>query len=142
MERDGRIEELRSEWGPPPTDLMERSAWGHLMELLADLPDVVAAMVSDQGTDHPTLLEVFGKFLPDLEAEVTWRYVSEKLDEDVLDAARDVLRNEVWGTVLHGRTSVQRTRLAKRLADDVNNNIARVWLDNPPYRNWLIGDGA
>ena len=141
MDRDERIEELKAVWGPPPDDPIERSIWEHGKKLLADLPGVVSTVVREQGTDHHTLQEIFGEFLPDLEAEVVWRYLTEREREEVLNSAKDVLGREMWQTILHGRTPVQKTRIAQRLADDVANQLARIALSYPVYRALLIDDG-
>ena len=141
MAKDDRVEELKATYGPPPADPIQRSIWEHGLELLADLPEHVAAVVRAQGSDHPTLQEIFGDLLPDLEAEVVWRYIRERKREEVLSAAKEVLGSGIWPPMLIAARPVQKTRITARLADDAANHMGRIVLGTPVYRAWFIDDG-
>jgi hypothetical protein len=131
MTDEERVEDLRAIWGPPPAEPGARSVWEHAMRMLAVLPDAVADLVEVEGTTQTSLPSAFGPLLPQLEADVVWRFLCVRAQEDVRDAVVDVFVDPFWQVTLHGRTAVQRSRLMDRLADDVADNLGRIALIDP-----------
>ena len=50
------IEELRGTWGPAPVDPERRVLWNEDLELLAQVPALLAKKVKDEGTPHTSLI--------------------------------------------------------------------------------------
>lgn len=139
MDRDHRLDMMRDVWGPPPTDPVLRSDWDRGNELKAKFPEVIAQLVEQDNSQHPTLTTNFGTLLPMLEGEVVWQHLLVRARDHLRDAVLVVLRDQPWQSMIAGVSPVNRTRIADRLADDVANNLGRVAWTNPEYRAWLLG---
>lgn len=129
MRRDEFLDHLKDVWGPPPPDPGDRSVWLQGLELWAVLPDTVADLVVMEGTIHRTLVEVFGDWLPALEAEVVELFFGRRNQDTFLEAAKESLAQEPWKAQVFGRTPSTRTKLAERLADDVEVNVKLVIIE-------------
>ena len=53
------IEELRGTWGPAPVDPELRVQWEESMELMAQVPALLAEKVRNEGTPYPSLVRDF-----------------------------------------------------------------------------------
>ena len=137
MTLDERVQELQAEYGPPPTDPMERSAWQYGIELVAKSPDRVAALASEHDAVHETLAETFNGFIADVEGDVAWEFVRFRRSEPLRAAVERVIRRPLWSHLVMKLNAVQRTRTVDRLTEEVADNIARLILFDPVYRSWF-----
>lgn len=141
MERRERFEMLMVVWGPPPSDPGDRSVWKHGLWLLSEVPDLVEALVIEEGSVHETLTAFFGlEGLAELEAAASEHFLCNWGQEEVRNATVSVLSREPWVRELAGLTAFRRTRLVDRLADDVALKMALAVLRNPPLRGWFGAD--
>jgi len=141
VERRERFEMLMVVWGPPPGDPGDRSVWMHGLSLLSEVPELVEALVMEEGSVHKTLTAFFGlEGLAELEALVSEHFLCRRKQEEVRDAAASVLFEEPWVREFAKLSAFQRTRLLDRLADDVAIRMALAVLRNPPLRGWFGAD--
>jgi len=137
MDFDERYAELQAEYGPPPTDPMERSTWLHGIELVARAPDALQTLVETNKPIHDSLREVFDGFLAAVEADVVWEFVRKRCSEPLRAATERVLDRPLWAHLTEAKTAVQKTRVLDRLTEEVADNVARLIFFNPIYRSWF-----
>ena len=77
------VEELRGTWGPAPVNPELRVQWEEDMELLAQVPALLADRINNEGTLHPSLTRDLGSLerVSMIEAQCIERYLTVRRDE-------------------------------------------------------------
>lgn len=136
MGLEDRIERLRQVYGPPPTDPIKRSKWEHCNTQMAAVPDIVADLVTRQGTGCTEVDRALGAMAPTVVGEVVWRDLQGRADgANTYRAALDVLRvDELCRTALFGWSDDRRIVLAEHLTRVALRHTAKVLTSHPQYR--------
>ena len=122
------IEELRGTWGPAPVDPERRVLWNESLELLAQVPALLAKKVKDEGTPHTSLIGAFGSLeqLSISEAECIERFLTARTPETLHELVMEMTEDPLWFNLLGALNRVQKSRLRTRLTEDVRDNLTLV----------------
>ena len=122
------VEELRGTWGPAPVNPELRVQWEEDMELLAQVPALLADKIKNEGTLYPSLTKDLGSLeqVGMIEAQCIERYLTVKRDETLQDVVEEITKQTPWSQKIGALNAVQRSRLRKRLLDDLENNLTLV----------------
>ena len=122
------VEELRGTWGPAPVNPELRVQWEEDMGLLAQVPALLADKIKNEGTLHPSLTRDLGSLerVSMIEAQCIERYLTVKKDETLQDVVEEITEQPPWSRRIGALNAVQRSRLRKRLLDDLNYNLTFV----------------
>ena len=120
------IEELRGTWGPAPIDPERRVLWNESLELLAQVPALLAKKVKDEGTSHTSLVTAFGSLeqLSVFEAECIGRFLTDRTPETLHELVMEMTEEPPWLNLIGSLSRVQKSRIRKRLAEDIGDNLA------------------
>ena len=121
-------EELRGTWGPAPVDPELRVQWEEDMELLAQVPTLLAKKVINEGTLYPSLQRDHWSLeqLSTLQAQCIERYLTQRIDETLHDVVVETTENPPWSRLIEALSPVQKSRLRSRLLKDLENNLTLV----------------
>ena len=121
-------EELRGTWGPAPVDPEPRVQWEEDMELLAQVPTLLAKKVINEGTLYPSLQRDHWSLeqLSTLQAQCIERYLTQRIDEPLHDVVVETTENPPWSRLIEALSPVQKSRLRSRLLKDLENNLTLV----------------
>ena len=124
------IEELRGTWGPAPVDPERRVLWNEDLELLAQVPALLAKKVKDEGTPHTSLIRDFGSSeqLSIFEAECIERFLTDRTPDTLHELVVEMTEDLPWSNLLGALNRVQKSRLRTRLTEDVLDNLTFVWV--------------
>ena len=91
-------EELRGTWGPAPVDPELRVQWEEDMELLAQVPTLLAKKVINEGTLYPSLQRDCGSLeqLSTLQAQCIERFLTLRIDETLHDVVVETTKTLPW----------------------------------------------
>jgi hypothetical protein len=121
-------EELRGTWGPAPVDPEPRVQWEEDMELMAQVPTLLAKKVINEGTLYPSLRRDYGSLeqLSTLQAQCIERYLTQRIDETLHDVVVETTEKLPWSRLIEELSPVQKSRLRSRLLKDLENNLTLV----------------
>ena len=121
-------EELRGTWGPAPVDPEPRVQWEEDMELMAQVPTLLAKKVINEGTLYPSLRRDYGSLeqLSTLQAQCIERYLTQRIDETLHDVVVETTEKLPWSRLIEEFSPVQKSRLRSRLLKDLENNLTLV----------------
>ena len=121
-------EELRGTWGPAPVDPELRVQWEEDMELMAQVPTLLAKKVINEGTLYPSLRRDYGSLeqLSTLQAQCIERYLTQRIDETLHDVVVETTQKLPWSRLIEELSPVQKSRLRSRLLKDLENNLTLV----------------
>ena len=121
-------EELRGTWGPAPVDPELRVQWEEDMELMAQVPTLLAKKVINEGTLYPSLRRDYGSLeqLSTLQAQCIERYLTQRIDETLHDVVVETTEKLPWSRLIEELSPVQKSRLRSRLLKDLENNLTLV----------------
>ena len=122
------VEELRGTWGPAPVNPELRVQWEEDMVLLAQVPALLRDKIENEGTLYPSLLRDLGSLeqVSMIEAQCIERYLTVKREESLQDVVEEIAKQTPWSQKFGALNAVQRSRLRKRLLDDLENNLTLV----------------
>ena len=122
------IEELRGTWGPAPVDPERRVLWNEDLELLAQVPALLAKKVKDEGTPHTSLIRDFGSLeqLSFFEAECIEQFLADRTPETLHELVTEMTEEPLWSNLFGALNRVQKSRLRTRLTEDVLDNLTLV----------------
>lgn len=122
------VEELRGTWGPAPVDPERRVLWEEDMELLAQVPALLAKKVMGEGTPHLSLERDFGSLenLSRFQEECIERFLTERTPETLEELIAEMTEEPAWSGLFGSFNPVQKSRLRTRLAVDIADNLALV----------------
>ena len=121
-------EELRGTWGPAPVDPELRVQWEEDMELLAQVPTLLAKKVINESTLYPSLQRDYWSLeqLSTLQTQCIERYLTQRIDETLHDVVVETTENPPWSRLIEALNPVQKSRLRSRLLKDLENNLTLV----------------
>ena len=122
------IEELRGTWGPAPVDPERRVLWNESLELLAQVPALLAKKVKDEGTPYTSLIAAFGSLdqLSIFEARCIERFFTDRTPETLHELVMEMTEEPPWLNLFGPLSRVQKSRIRARLAEDIGDNLALV----------------
>ena len=121
-------EELRGTWGPAPVNPELRVQWEADMELLAQVPTLLAQRVVDEGTLYPSLQRDYGSLeqLSIVQVQCIERFLTQRIDETLHAVIMETTEQMSWSHRIEGLTAVQKSRSRNRLLKDLENNLTLV----------------
>ena len=124
------IEELRGTWGPAPVDPEHRVLWNESLELLAQVPTLLAKKVNNEGTSHSSLVRDFGSLeqLSVFEAQCIERLLTDRTPDTLHELVVEMTEEPPWLNLFGALNRVQKSRLRTRLTEDVLDNLTFVWV--------------
>ena len=122
------IEELRGTWGPAPVDPELRVQWEESMELMAQVPALLAEKVRNEGTPYPSLVRDFRSLgqLSIFEVQCVERFLTQRTPETMHDVVVEITKQPPWAQLITSLNRVDKSRLRARLDEDLINNITLV----------------
>ena len=122
------IEELRGTWGPAPVDPELRVQWEESMELMAQVPALLAEKVRNEGTPYPSLVRDFSSLeqLGIFEVQCVERFLTQRTPETMHDVVVEITEQPPWAQLITSLNRVDKSRLRARLDEDLINNITLV----------------
>ena len=122
------IEELRGAWGPAPIDPEQRVLWNESLELLTQVPALLAKKVTDDGTPHTSLITAFGSLeqLSVFEAGCIGRFLTDTTPDTLYELVMEMTEEPPWLNLFGPLNRVQKSRIRTRLAEDIGDNLASV----------------
>ena len=122
------IEELRGTWGPAPVDPERRALWNESLELLAQVPALLAKKVNNEETLYPSLTRDLGSLeqLSRLEAQCIERLLIDRTPETLHDVIVGITEEPPWSHKVGTLNPVQKSRLRSRLCEDLEYNLTFV----------------
>ena len=125
MVPNGLKEELRGTWGPAPSDPEIRFQWEESLDLLARVPELLAKKVRDEGTPFQSLIVHFHSLdeLSRFQRQCIERFLTERNLETIHDVIVELTKQPPWSSSFADLSRVQKSRLRKRLTEDLKNNL-------------------
>ena len=122
------IGELRGTWGPVPVDPERLVQWDEDMELLAQVPALLARKIKDEGTPHASLGTDFGSLenLSRFQAQCFERFMTDRSPETMEELVMAMTEEPPWSDLFGSFSRVKKSRLRARLAEDIADNLALV----------------
>ena len=122
------VEELRGTWGPAPVNPEHRVQWEESMELMAQVPVLLADKLKNEGTPYPSLVRDFGSLeqLAIFEVQCIGRFLTQRTVETMHDVVVEITEQPPWTQLFGSLSRVQKSRLRERLDEDLINNIALI----------------
>ena len=98
------------------------------MELMAQVPTLLAKKVINEGTLYPSLRRDYGSLeqLSTLQAQCIERYLTQRIDETLHDVVVETTEKPPWSRLIEELSPVQKSRLRSRLLKDLENNLTLV----------------
>ena len=122
------VEELRGTWGPAPVNPEHRVQWEESMELMAQVPVLLADKLKNEGTPYPSLVRDFGSLeqLAIFKVQCIGRFLTQRTVETMHDVVVEITEQPPWTQLFGSLSRVQKSRLRERLDEDLINNIALI----------------
>lgn len=134
------LEELRGTWGPSPKDPERGIIWEESMELLAQVPQLLAETIRRDGTNFDSLIRDLGSLeaLANLEVQCVERYLCCREPETLQEVIREITESHPWSDNLQSLSPVRKFRLRERLGEEIANKLAFILITNSRLRQWFF----
>lgn len=134
------LEELRGTWGPPPKDPERRAIWEESMQLMSQVPQLLAEIIKRDGTPFDSLPQDLGSLeaLIEMEVECVQRFLSSRNPETFEEVIQEVTDSPRWRDRLESLSPVRKSRLRKRLGEEICNKLKFILITNSSIRDWFF----
>lgn len=133
-------EELRGTWGPPPKHPENRAIWEESMQLLAQVPQLLAETIRRDGTPFDSLPKDLSSLeaLVELEVQCVERFLCRRNLETFQEVIQEVTSTPPWSDKLEDLSPVRKFRLRERLGEEITNKLMFILSANSRLRQWFF----
>ena len=98
------------------------------MELMAQVPALLAEKIRNEGTPYPSLVRDFGSLeqLAIFEVQCIRRFLTQRTLETMHVVVVEITEQPPWAQLFESLNWVQKSRLRNRLEEDLINNITLI----------------